>query len=71
MKKLVSFKIHGLVIFHGQNSSLGMMVSQVRCTVYNKFLGKPKLMDSKLDTLHMHTGHWKAFAPGLGVAISD
>jgi hypothetical protein len=50
---------------------LGMMVSQVRCTVYNKFLGKPKLMDSKLDTLHMHTGHWKAFAPGLGVAISD
>jgi hypothetical protein len=46
-------------------------VCQVRCTIYIKILGKPKLLAPNFDTLQKHTGRQKAIVPNLGVAIGD
>jgi hypothetical protein len=73
MKKLLCFRIHGLFIFHGLEFIIGNdgLVSQVRCTIYNKILGKPKLLAPKLDTLQKHFGCQKEIVFSLGVAIGD
>jgi len=47
------------------------LVSQVRCTIYNKILRKPKFLAPKFDTLHKHIGRRKATIPSLGVAIGE
>jgi hypothetical protein len=47
------------------------LVSQVRCTIYNKIFKKPKLLALNFDMLQKHAGCRKAIVPSLGVVVGD
>jgi hypothetical protein len=72
MKNLVCFKIHGLIDFHGQSYSLGMMVWLFKFAT--KFVTK---LREKLSywlqslSLQKHVGHWKTTIHSLGVVVGN
>ncbi len=45
------------------------LVFQVRCTICNKILGKPKLLAPKLDMLQKHVGRQKAIVPTIAMML--